>query len=202
MAMTRDGRGRIDSVRADQGLERWIESDLRRIAQQRDASQRAVADADALETRRLEALMPVSARVADRFRQAEQRTRRIRSCRHHEVVVRLRQPSASCVCVSLRWGSKFGLTDAERQLMRSYQRQPRRLWRYPEVVIAHEYHELSAVLDGAAETLRLGPGPEHTIADYLACPAIVDGYLATGLAHPPLLRSEHHRCDGYRERAR
>lgn len=193
---------RAESARTDEETERWVEDDLRRLARQREASQRAVADADARESRCLEALAPVSARVAERFRHLEQHTRAIRSCRHHEVVVRLRQPSCTCVCVTLRWGSKFGLTDAERQLMRSYQRKPRRLFRYPEVVVGHDYHELSAVLDGAAETLRLGAGPVHPLAHYLANPAMVDSYLATGLAHPPLLRSEHHRSEGYRERGR
>lgn len=102
----------------------------------------------------------------------------------------------------MRWGAKFFLTDAERQLMRSYQRRPRRLFRYPEVVVGHEYHELTAVLDGVAQTLRLGAAVTCSIADFLACPTMVDNYLAAGLASPPLLRSEHRRSEGYRERAR
>lgn len=194
-----DRAGRVD---ADHDLERWVEDDLDRIARQREASQRSVAAAAAEEARCLEALLPVSTRVAEQFRRAEQRTSKIRSCRHHEVVVRLHQPSAACVSISLRWGAKFDLTDAERQLMRSYQRRPRRLFRYPEVVVAHDYHELSAVLDGAAQTLRLGSGPAHPLAQLPSGPAVVDSYLATGLAHPPRLRREHRRSEGYREHIR
>lgn len=200
--MIHNGRDRIDPGRADLEIERWVEADLRRVAEQREASLRAVANAQASESRCLEALLPVSARVAERFRQMEQSTRQIRSSRCHEVVVRLRQPSSSCVSVSMRWGAKFCLTDAERQLMRSYQRRPRRLFRYPEMVVGHEYHELGAVLDGTTQTLRLGSGATCSIADLLARPTIVDGYLATGLASPPLIRSEYRRSEGYRERAR
>ena len=197
--MFSDGRSRIASGQLDRETESWIEADLRRVAEQREASQRAVADAEDTERRCLEALLPISARVAERFREAEQRNRQVRSSRCHEVVVHLRQPSSSCVRVSMRWGAKFCLTDADRQLMRSYQRRPRRLFRYPEVVVAHEYHELTAVLDGAAQTLRLGGGAAVSITDFLACPTIVDSYLAAGLASPPLLRSEHHRSEGYRD---
>jgi hypothetical protein len=200
--MANDMWDRVGRDDADADLKRWLEDDLSRIARQRDASQRAVAAAEAEETRCLEALLPVSTRVAEQFRRVEQRTSQIRSCRHHEVVIRLHQPSPASVFISLRWGAKFGLTDAERQLMRSYQRRPRRLFRYPEVVIAHDYHELSAVLDGAAQTLRLGSGPVHHLAQLPSCPAVVDSYLATGLAHPPRLRREHRRSEGYREQVR
>lgn len=197
--MFHDGGSRVDAGRLDRETERWVEDDLRRLAEQREASQRAVADADAAERRCLEALLPISARVAERFREVEQHARPVRSSRRHEVVVHLRQPSSSCVCVSMRWGAKFRLTDAERQLMRSYQRRPRRLFRYPEVVVAYEYHELTAVLDGASHTLRLGGGTPCAIADFLARPTIVDRYLAAGVASPPLLRREHRRSEGYRD---
>lgn len=183
----------------DDDIARWVEDDLERIARQRDASQRAVAATHAEEARCLQALLPVSTRVAEKFRQAEQRNRQIRSCRHHEVVVRLHQPSAACVLISLRWGAKFALTDAERQLMRSYQRRPRRLFHYPEVVVAHEYHELSVVLDGLARTLRLGSGQVHCLAQAPSCSAVVDDYLARGLASPPLVRRAHRRADAYRD---
>ncbi len=198
--MANDMWDRVGRDDADADLERWVEDNLSRIARQREASLRAVADAQAHEARCLEALQPVSARVAEQFRLVEQRHRQIRFCRIHEVVVRLHQPSTVCVSIALRWGSKLGLTDAERQLMRSYQRRPRRLFRYPAVVVAHEYHELSAVLDGAAQTLRLGSGPAQPLAQFLACPAIVERYLADGVARPPLVASYHHRSDGYRAR--
>lgn len=193
---------RGDSDGADQEAQRWVEADLSRIARQREAAQRAVADAVAEESRCLQALKPVSARVAEQFRQVEQRHRQIRSCRIHEVVVRLHQPSPTCISVVLRWGAKLGLTDAERQLMHSYQRRPRRLFRYPEIVVAHEYYELSAVLDGAAETLQLGSGPMHPLAQFLACPGMVDRYLTEGIANPPLVASYHHRSEGYRDQPR
>lgn len=197
--MVQSGRNRVDAAAADREIEQWVEADLRRVAEQREASRQAVAEADARERRCLESVMPISARVAEQFRQVERSTRQIRSSRCHEVVVRLRQPSSTCVRVSLRWGAKFDLTDGDRQLMRSYQRRPRRLFRYPEVVVAHEYHELTAVLDGIAQTIRLGPGAVHPIADFLACPALVDRYVAAGLAQPPLVASYHHRADGYRQ---
>ena len=197
--MFHDGGSRVDSGRLDHETERWVEDDLRRVAEQREESQRAVADAEHSERRCLEALLPVSARVAERFRQVEQRTRQVRSSRHHEVVVNLRQPTGTCVRVAVRWGPKFCLTDADRQLMRSYQRRPRRLFHYPEVVVAYEYHELTAVLDGVAQTLRLGAGTVCAITDFLAFPTIVDSYLAAGLASPPLLRREHRRSESYRE---
>lgn len=200
--MANDMWNRVGRDAADPDLDRWVEDDLSRIARQRDASLRAVAATEAEEVRCLEALLPISTQVAERFRQVEQRTPQIRSCRHHEVVVRLHQPSAACVLISLRWGAKFGLTDAERQLMHSYQRRPRRLFRYPEVVVAHHYHELFAVLDGAARTLQLGEGSVHPLAQLPTCPAEVDSYLATGLARPPLLRREHRRAEGYREQVR
>ena len=199
--MVHNGRNRVDAAAADREIERWVEADLRRVAEQREAALQAVADADARERRCLEAVLPVSARVAEQFRQVERSTRQIRSCRCHEVVVRLRQPSRTCVHVSLRWGAKFCLTDAERQLMRSYQRRPRRLFRYPEVVVAHEYHELTAVLDGVAQTLRLGAGTVHPIDEFLACPALVDRYVTAGLARPPLVASYHRRTDGYRQQS-
>lgn len=191
---------RGDSDGADQEAQRWVEADLDRIARQREASLRAAADAEAEEIRCLTELKPLSTRVAEQFRQVEQRHRQVRSCRIHEVVVRLHQPAPACVSVALRWGAKLGLTDAERQLMRSYQRRPRRLFRYPAVVVAHEYHELTAVLDGAAQTLRLGSGPAQPLAQLLAVHAIVERYLADGIARPPLVASYHHRSEGYRER--
>jgi hypothetical protein len=198
--MIHNGWDSVDFDGADEEAQRWVEADLDRIARQREASLRAVADADADEARCLQALEPITRRVAEQFRQVEQRHRQVRSCRIHEVVVRLHQPAPACVSVALRWGAKLGLTDAERQLMRSYQRRPRRLFRYPAVVVAHEYHELTAVLDGAAQTLRLGSGPAQPLAQLLACHAIVERYLADGIVRPPLVASYHHRSEGYRER--
>lgn len=186
----------------DDEINSWVEHDLSRIARQRDASLRAVAEANAKVARCMDSLTQVSARVAEQFRRAERGNRQVRSCRVHEVVVRLHQPTDASITVSLRWGPKLGLTDAERQLMRSYQRRPRRLFRYPALVVGHEYHELSAVLDGADETLRLGSGSVQPLSQYLASPAVVDRYLADGIVRPPLLRSVHHRSDGYKERSR
>ncbi|HWH35366.1 MAG TPA: hypothetical protein VNT56_08630 [Acidimicrobiales bacterium] len=189
-----------DPSLADDDLERWVEEDLARVADQRAASLRALADTEAWERRCLDAVLPLSAAIADAFRRTEQRTRAIRSSRHHEVVVRLRQPAVTSVRVNLRWGAKFGLTDAERALMRSYQRRPRRLFRYPEVVVAQEYHELSAVLDGDRRTLSLGTSPPLPLEQYLSSPSMVERYLQSGVARPPTVRLRHHRADGYRER--
>lgn len=190
------------SAQRDEEMRQWVEADLRRLECQRAASAREMADAERIERARLEALMPVSARLAELFRDAERRTRQIRGARHHEVNVCLRQPTVECVEVSLRWGKKFGLTEAERHLMAGYARRRRRLQRYPEVVVGHEYHELSAVLDGLAQSLRLGSEPPVPISRFIERPAMVESYIAANLRQPRLNAAYFHRSDGYQRRGR
>ncbi len=197
--MTPEGR-RLDRARAEEEARLWVEADLRRLEQQRASSIEAMAEEQRRESRRLEELMPVSARLAEMFREVERSTRSVRSCRLHEVAVRLRQPSADCIHVSLRWGKKFGLTDADKQLMRSYKSRRRRLQRYPDVVVGHEYCELSAVLDARAGTLRLGSGATYDIATFVANPSVVGPYIQQAVANPSPICTNYHRCDDYEKR--
>lgn len=191
-----------DRARAEEEARLWVEADLRRLEQQRASTTEAVAEEQRRESQRLEALMPVSARLAELFREAERRTRSVRSCRLHEVAVRLRQPTVDCVHVTLRWGKKFDLTDADKQLMKSYRNRRRRLQRYPDVVVGHEYFELSAVLDSRAATLRLGSGATYDIASFAANPGIVAPYIREGVANPSPICSYYYRCDGYEKKLR
>lgn len=188
--------------RDDEETRRWVEADLERLERQRAASARALAESERLAAQRLEALLPVSSALADMFRQVEAGNRSIRSCRFHEVVVRLRQPSPHCIHVSLRWGRKFELTDAERQLMRSYQTRRRRLQRYPEVVVGHEYHELSAILDGCGRTLKMGSGEIFAVDRFAEQRAQVAACIARCMADPPLVATYFDRSSGYRPRER
>lgn len=197
--MTPEGR-RLDQARAEEEARLWVEADLRRLEQQKASTIEAVAEAQRRESQRLEELMPVSARLAEMFREVERRTRSVRSCRLHEVAVRLRQPSVDCIHVSLRWGKKFDLTDADKQLMSSYKTRRRRLQRYPDVVVGHEYCELSAVLDARAGTLRLGSGTTYDIAAFVANPSIVDSYIHQAVANPSTICSYYRRCDGYEKK--
>lgn len=200
--MTMDGWDRGEPALADPDFDQWVEEDLVRVERQRVASLRAVADSDAWERRCLEAMSPLSATIASAFRRFEQANRTIRASRRHEVVVRLRRPAATSIRVTLRWGSKFALTDTERALMRGFQRRPRRLVRYPEVVVAQDYHQLVAVLDGDQRTLRLGSGQAEPIDRYLASPSLVERYLEAGLLRPPSVSVTHHRSEGYRQHTR
>ncbi|MDP8954686.1 MAG: hypothetical protein M3N37_07200 [Actinomycetota bacterium] len=175
-----------------------VEAELERIHRQRVAAEQQVADDDRREAQLLATLQPASAALADIFRDLERRTWSIRSRRHHEVTVFLRQPAADCVRASLRWGAKFALTDAERLLMRSYQARRRKLQRYPAVVVAWEYHELSGVLDATAQTLTLGCGETFSLECFAARPTIVLPALTAALRRPPLVRRHHLRVDDYR----
>ena len=157
------------------------------------------AVAEAAQTARLHALLPASARVQSMLEDLEQGTRSVRRQRCHDVVARMRQPSPECLRVSLRWGSKFELTDADRHLIRSYQTTRRqRLRGYPEVVVAHDYHEIAAVLDASEQCLRLEPGPRVALADVLAWSGEVRAALQTALSRPVEHRLHLQRADGYR----
>lgn len=184
----------------DEETRRWIEADLERLERQRAASAWTLAEAERLQARRLQELMPVSSALAGMFRQVEAHNRSVRSCRHHEVVVRLRQPSPQCIHVSLRWGKKFALTDAEKQLMRSYQTRRRRLQRYPEVVVGHEYHELSATLDGCRNTVSLGSGEVFPVDRFAEQQATVAACIARCLSNPTLVAAYFDRSTNYSRR--
>ena len=134
--------------------EDWgAEEYLARVEQARVSFVAAYAAREAEQSARLHSLLPASAVLRAMLEELE-RTRTVRRQRRHEVTARLRQPSPECVRVSLRWGRKFELTDAERHLIRSYQTtRRRRLLRYPEVVVAHEYREIAGVLDPGEQCL-------------------------------------------------
>jgi hypothetical protein len=146
----------------------------------------------------LAGLLPASAAFADILRDLERRTSSVRSARHHEVTVFLRQPRADCVRASLRWGAKFSLTDADRHLMRSYQTRRRRLQRYPAVVVAQDYCELSGVLNATSRTLALGCGQTVPLDRFVAQPAIALPALSAALLRPAVHRLQHLRADDYR----
>ncbi len=175
-----------------------VEAELERIHRQRVEAEQRVADDERRESELLAGLLPASTALADILRDLERRTPSIRSQRHHEVNVLLRQPGPDCVRASLRWGTKFALTDTERHLMRSYQTRRRKLQRYPAVVIAQDYYELSAVLGATTRTLTLGCGQTFPLEAFLAQPAIVLPALAAALHRPALTRRRHLRSDDYR----
>ena len=175
-----------------------VEAELERIHRQRVAAERWVAEDERRESGLLAGLLPASAVLADILRDLERRTPSIRSQRHHEVTVFLRQPASDSVRASLRWGAKFALTDAERHLMRSYQTRRRKLQRYPAVVVAHDYHELSAVLSATNRTLTLGSGETFPLDPFVAQPAIVVPALTAALHRPLLSRRHHLRSHDYR----
>ncbi len=176
-----------------------VEAELERINRQRMAAERRVAEDQQREARLLAGLLPASAALADIFRDLERRTPSIRSQRRHEVTVFLRQPRADCVRASLRWGAKFALTDADRHLMHRYRTRRRRLQRYPTVVVAEEYYELSGVLSATAGTLTLGCGATFAIERFVAQPAIALPALSAALHRPPLTRRHHLRSHDYRD---
>jgi hypothetical protein len=175
-----------------------VEAELERIDHQRVAAERRMADDDQREARLLAGLLPASSALAEILRDLERRTLSIRRQRRHEVSVFLRQPTPDCVRASLRWGRKFSLTDADRQLMRSYQKRRRRLQRYPEAIVACEYFELSGVLSATTQTLQLGTGETFALERFVAQPSIVAPALTAALRRPPLTRQDHLRSNDYR----
>ncbi len=174
-----------------------VEAELKRIHHQRVEAEQRVADDERRESHLLAGLLPASAALADILRDLERRTSSIRSQRHHEVAVLLRQPAPDCIRASLRWGAKFALTDGERHLMRSYQTRRRKLQRYPAVVVAQEYYELSGVLTATSQTLALG-GQTFSLEHFVAQPAIVLPALSAALRRPALIRQHHLRAHDYR----
>ncbi|MBW3574056.1 MAG: hypothetical protein KY450_04200 [Actinobacteria bacterium] len=176
-----------------------VDAYLARVEAGRSAVTAAHAAAEAEQSARLHALMPASAALRAMLEDLERRTRAVGAQRRHEVAARLRQPSPECIRVSLRWGRKFELTEADRHLIRSYQtNRRRRVLRYPEVVVAHEFHEIAGVLHAGDGRLRLDPGPEVAIDDLVVRPQEVRSALAAGLASPRLHRLHLRRDDGYR----
>lgn len=175
-----------------------VEAEVERIEHQRRAAEQRRAEDDQRESRLLAGLLPAGAALAEIFRDLERSTPSIRSQRHHEVTVFLRQPSPDCVRASLRWGAKFALTDAERHLMRSYQTRRRRLQRYPAVVVAQEYYELTGVLSATGQSLTLGCGQTFPLDAFAAQPAMARPALSAALRRPLLTRRHHLRADDYR----
>ncbi len=180
------------------GEENWsVEEYLARVEQGRVAFAAAYAAREAEQSARLHALLPASAALRAMLEELE-RSKIVRRQRRHEVTARLRQPSPECVRVSLRWGWKFELTDGERHLIRSYRTtRRRRLLRYPEVVVAHDYREIAGVLDADEQCLRLDLGPRVALADLHARPGAVMPALEAALADPTVHRLHLHRADGY-----
>lgn len=159
-----------------------VEADLAGLQRQRAAADREHAREERRAAARLETLLPMSRALADVLRDLERRAGEIRRHRLHEVTVALRDPTSDCVRVSLRWGTKFGLTDTDKHLMHSYRTARRRLRRYPDVVVAHEYHEVWGVLDGSERTLRLSSGHVFPIEGFAEDPAVVLACLSQALA--------------------
>lgn len=176
-----------------------VDGYLDRLQQVRAAFVADHAAAEAAQAARLHALLPASATVRAMLQDLEQGTRSVRRQRCHEVVARMRQPSPESVRVSLRWGPKFELTNADRHLIRSYQATRRhRLGGYPELVVAHHYSEIAAVLDASEQCLRLEPGPRVALADLLARPGEVRAALQAALSRPVEHRLALQRAEGYR----
>ena len=174
-----------------------VEGELERIHRQYVTFVEHQAAQETRESQLLASMMPASAALAGVLRDLERRTRQVRSHRLHEVTVFLRQPAPDCIRAALRWGRKFALTDADRQLMKSYQSRRRRLQRYPDVVVAHEYHEITGTLNGTTEMLELGTGQRFAIPDFLANPTIVLPALEKDLAAPRLHLRRHLRARNY-----
>ena len=180
--------------------ENWSVDDyVARIERGRASFAAVQAAVEAEESARLHALMPASAALRKILQDVERRAREVRGQRRHEVTAHLRQPSPGCIRVTLRWGPKFGLTEADRHLIHSYQRAPRRRFlRYPDVVVAHEYHEIAGVLDADDEGLHLDPGTRVDIEELLTRPAVVRSAVEAALARPRTHRLHLHRADRYR----
>ncbi|MGI9120715.1 MAG: hypothetical protein ACR2G7_11455 [Acidimicrobiales bacterium] len=191
---TEDTRARVD---LDHESTWTVEAELERIHRQHITFVQDSAAKETRESQLLASMMPASAVLADMFREIERRTRQVRSHRLHEVTVFLRQPGPDCIRAALRWGRKFALTDGDRQLMKSYQTRRRRLQRYPDVVVAHEFYELSGTLNGTTEVLELGTGETFPIPHFVANPAIVLPSLEMSLAAPRLQAQRHLRARNY-----
>lgn len=187
--------------RARQRLEeqqrRGMEADLAGLARQRASAERARAREERAAAARVDALLPASSALAETFRALEQRTPEIRGQPLHEVTVQLRQPTSDCVRVSLRWGTKFGLTDTEKHLMHSYRTSRRRLRRYPDMVVAHEYREVWGVFDGSEGTLRLSSGHVFPIEGFAVDPAVVGPCLPAALRSADRQARYHLRSSQY-----
>lgn len=191
----------MDDPWSDTGLgqapEWTVEAHLERIHRQRVESVNQRASEEAQESQLLAALMPASAVFAELLRDIERRSRKVRSHRRHEVTVFLRQPTAECIRASLRWGTKFALSEAERALMRNYRTRRRRLQRYPDVVIAHHYFEVWGTFNGTTKVLELGTGHAWSIAQFQQNPALVRPFLDQAVAAPTLRVQRHHKASGY-----
>lgn len=186
--------GETDGARGSWDVDDYLD----RVEQGRAACLAAQAAEEAEQCARLHALMPATAVLRTMLEDLARRSRVVRRQRHQEVTARLRQPSAECVRVSLRWGDKFELTDAERHLIHSYRsRRVRRILRYPEVVVAHEFEEVAGVLDGGDHSLQLDPGPRVSIHDLLVRPGTVLSAVEAALARPRTHRLHLRRADGY-----
>ena len=183
--------------RIEEQRRRRLEADLGGLERQRAAAEQARAGQEHAAAARMEALLPASGTLAESFRALERQAPEIRHQPLHEVAVQLRQPTPDCVRVSLRWGTKFGLTDVDKHLMHSYRTSRRRLRRYPDVVVAHEYRELSGVFDGSQGTLRLSSGHVFAIEDFVDDPAVVVRCLSEALDSADLQARYHLRSTDY-----
>ncbi len=174
-----------------------IEEYLERIRLVREAGDRERAEQEQRQRALVAAVLPASTTLAEIFKQVERTTRSIRAQRCHEVVVVMHQPRPECVIASLRWGKKLALEDADKQLMHSYRRGASRLRRYPEVLVAWEYFELSGVFDSCARTLELGSGEVMPIERFVSEPSMVKPYIAATLPYPVVSACHYLRSNGY-----
>ncbi|HEV2069852.1 MAG TPA: hypothetical protein VGR26_08670 [Acidimicrobiales bacterium] len=183
--------------RIEEQRRRSVEADLGELEHQRTAAEQARARQERTATERVDALLPASRALAETLRALEQQAPEIRRQPLHEVTVQLHQPTPGCVRVSLRWGTKFALTDTDKQLMHSYRTARRRVRRYPDVVVAHEYRELWAVLDGSQGAVRLSSGHVFAIEEFLDDPAVVVRCLPEALVGADRQARYHLRCTDY-----
>ena len=183
--------------RMEEQQRRSVRADLGALERARAAAEQARARQERTATERVDALLPASSALAESFRALERQTPEIRRQPLHEVTVQPRQPTPDSVRVSLRWGTKFGLTDADKQLMHSYRTSRRRLRRYPDVVVAHEYRELWGVFDGSQGTLRLSSGHVVAVEDFLDDPAVTLRCLSEALNSADVQARYHLRSTEY-----
>lgn len=183
--------------RIEEQRRRSVDADRAALERQRAAAEQLRTSEERTAAARLDAVLPASGALAETLRGLERRDREIHRHPLHEVTVELRQPTPDCVRVSLRWGTKFRLTDADKHLMHSYRTSRRRLRRYPDVVVAHEYREVWGVLDGSEGTLRLSCGHVLTIEDFLDDPAVVAPCLSESLESADRQARYHLRSSQY-----
>jgi hypothetical protein len=183
--------------RLEERQQRDVQDHLDGLQRHRAAAEQDRARKEQAATVRLQGLLPASTVLAEAFRALERRARAVGDQPLHEVAVQLRDPAPDCIRVSLRWGTKFGLTDTDKDLMHSYRTARRRWRRYPDVVMAHDYHEVWGVLDGSSGTLRLSSGQVVPVETFVDDPDVLAPHLGQALAAAERRTRYHLRASAY-----